>query len=198
VDDLEIVWEGNVVGWLKNVDFETFFVGSSKIEGDFLSADGPIAAEFRTKLQAHGRRLKSEQETSLAFSTAERGGRAKLWSPTANWPWEVTLPSFHTEALPVRPEIQRALEEVEGRDPEERRKKKFEVALRQFDGLIANTERSVQALEDALTADEQHGILEAIEKAKKAKGTGNLDDLRFRLQDMEKAATVIGDAIVRR
>jgi uncharacterized protein YjgD (DUF1641 family) len=71
------------------------------------------------------------------------------------------------------------------------------VVVRQLDGLIANTMRSVQALEGKLTADEQQGILEAIEKAKKAKGDGNLDDLRGRLQDMEKAATVIGQAMLR-
>jgi molecular chaperone DnaK len=94
-------------------------------------------------------------------------------------------------------EVNRLVEETKARDAEERGKKDLDVVVRQLDGLIANTMRSVQALEGKLTADEQQGILEAIEKAKKAKGDGNLDDLRGRLQDMEKAATVIGQAMLR-
>jgi molecular chaperone DnaK len=94
-------------------------------------------------------------------------------------------------------EVNRLVEETKARDAEERGKKDLDAVLRQLDGLIANTMRSVQALEGKLTADEQQGILEAIERAKKAKGDGNLDDLRGRLQDMEKAATVIGQAMLR-
>jgi molecular chaperone DnaK len=94
-------------------------------------------------------------------------------------------------------EVNRLVEETKARDLEERGKKDLDVVLRQLDGLIANTMRSVQALEGKLTADEQQGILEAIERAKKAKGDGNLDDLKGRLQDMERAATVIGQAMLR-
>jgi molecular chaperone DnaK len=94
-------------------------------------------------------------------------------------------------------EVNRLVEETKARDQEERSKKDLDAVVRQLDGLIANTMRSVQALEGKLTADEQQGILEAIEKAKKAKGDGNLDDLKGRLQDMEKAATVIGQAMLR-
>jgi molecular chaperone DnaK len=94
-------------------------------------------------------------------------------------------------------EVNRLVEETKARDLEERGKKDLDVVLRQLDGLIANTMRSVQALEGKLTADEQQGILEAIERAKKAKGDGNLNDLKGRLQDMERAATVIGQAMLR-
>jgi molecular chaperone DnaK len=94
-------------------------------------------------------------------------------------------------------EVNRLVEETKARDLEERGKKDLDVVLRQLDGLIANTMRSVQALEGKLTADEQQGILEAIERAKKAKGDGNLDDLKGRLHDMERAATVIGQAMLR-
>ena len=41
--------------------------------------------------------------------------------------------------------------------------------MRQLDGLVANTMRSVQALEGKLTADEQERILAAMERAKKAR-----------------------------
>ena len=94
-------------------------------------------------------------------------------------------------------EVNRLVEETKARDQEERSKKDLDAVVRQLDGLIANTMRSVQALEGKLTADEQQGILEAIEKAKKAKGDGDLDALKGRLQDMEKAATVIGQAMLR-
>jgi molecular chaperone DnaK len=94
-------------------------------------------------------------------------------------------------------EVNRLVEETKARDHEERSKKDLDAVVRQLDGLIANTMRSVQALEGKLTADEQQGILEAIEKAKKAKGDGDLDALKGRLQDMEKAATVIGQAMLR-
>ena len=94
-------------------------------------------------------------------------------------------------------EVSRLVDETRARDLEERARRDLDAVVRQLDGLVANTMRSVQALEGKLTADEQQGILEAIEKAKKAKGDGNLDDLRGRLADMEKAATVIGQAMLR-
>ena len=69
--------------------------------------------------------------------------------------------------------------------------------VRQLDGLVANTMRSVQALEGKLTADEQERILAAMERAKKARSDGDLDELKARLVEMEKAATIIGQAMLR-
>ncbi|HEY7923868.1 MAG TPA: hypothetical protein VII62_11850, partial [Vicinamibacteria bacterium] len=63
--------------------------------------------------------------------------------------------------------------------------------------LVANTMRSVQALEGKLTPDEQQRILDSIERAKKARGDSNLDELRSRLSEMEKAAGIIGQAMLR-
>jgi hypothetical protein len=59
--------------------------------------------------------------------------------------------------------------------------------------------RSVQALEGKLSAQEQQRILEAIEAGKKAKARSeaSLDDLRTALADMEKAAGIIGQAMLR-
>jgi len=94
-------------------------------------------------------------------------------------------------------EVSRLVEETRARETEERGKKDRDSVVRQLDGLVANTIRSVQALEGKLTSEEQQGILDAIEKAKKAKSDGNLDDLKGRLADMEKAATVIGQAMLR-
>jgi hypothetical protein len=45
--------------------------------------------------------------------------------------------------------------------------------------------------------DEQQRILDSIEKAKKARSDGNLDELKSRLSDMEKAAGIIGTAMLR-
>jgi molecular chaperone DnaK len=94
-------------------------------------------------------------------------------------------------------EVTRLVEETRTREGEEKARKDLEAVVRQLDGLVANTMRSVQALEGKLTADEQRRILDSIEKAKKAKGEGDVEQLKSRLADMEKAATVIGQAMLR-
>ncbi len=94
-------------------------------------------------------------------------------------------------------EVSRLVEETRGQELEERSRKDLEAVVRQLDGLVANTMRSVQALEGKLNEDEQQRILEAIERAKAAKGGGDIDELKGRLADMEKAATVIGQAMLR-
>jgi hypothetical protein len=57
--------------------------------------------------------------------------------------------------------------------------------------------RSVQALEGKLTADEQSRILQAMERAKKARTEADLEELKTRLAEMEKAASLIGQAMLR-
>ena len=94
-------------------------------------------------------------------------------------------------------EVSRLSAETRARDVEEKAKKDQEAVVRQLDGLVANTMRSVQALEGKLTGDEQTRILQAIEKAKKARSEAGIDDLRSRLTDMEKAAALIGQAMLR-
>ena len=94
-------------------------------------------------------------------------------------------------------EVTRLVSETRAREAEEKSKKDQEAVVRQLDGLVANTMRSVQALEGKLTGEEQNRILEAIEKAKKARADAGLDDLRGRLADMEKAAAIIGQAMLR-
>jgi molecular chaperone DnaK len=94
-------------------------------------------------------------------------------------------------------EVNRLVTETRSRESEEKARKDQEAVVRQLDGLVANTMRSVQALEGKLTADEQGRILEAIEKAKKARADAALGDLRGRLADMERAAAIIGQAMLR-
>jgi len=94
-------------------------------------------------------------------------------------------------------EVSRLVSETRAREAEDKSKKDQEAVVRQLDGLVANTMRSVQALEGKLTGDEQGRILQAIEKAKKARADAGLDDLRGRLADMEKAAAIIGQAMLR-
>ena len=77
------------------------------------------------------------------------------------------------------------------------RSKEQEAVVRQLDGLVTNTMRSVQALEGKLTADEQDRILAAMERAKKARAEADLDELKSRLAEMEKAASLIGQAMLR-
>jgi hypothetical protein len=69
--------------------------------------------------------------------------------------------------------------------------------VRQLEGLVQNTMRSVQALEGKLTAEEQQRILDAMERAKKVRSDDSLDELKARLSEMEKAASLIGQAMLR-
>jgi molecular chaperone DnaK len=96
-------------------------------------------------------------------------------------------------------EVNRMAAETKAQQNEEKQQKEKEGVVRQLDGLVANTMRSVQALEGKLSADEQHRILEAIEAAKKnkARPDATLDDLRNALKEMEKAAAIIGQAMLR-
>jgi molecular chaperone DnaK len=93
-------------------------------------------------------------------------------------------------------EIGRLAGEARQREQSEKSKKEQEAIGRQLDGLVANTMRSVQALEGKLTSDEQDRILQAMERAKQARDSG-LDELKARLMDMEKAASLIGQAMLR-
>jgi molecular chaperone DnaK len=94
-------------------------------------------------------------------------------------------------------EVSRLVGETRVREAEDRARKDQEQIVRQLDGLVANTMRSVQALEGKLTAEEQQRILDAIEMAKKARADGGLEELKGRLSDMEKAAGIIGQAMLR-
>jgi molecular chaperone DnaK len=94
-------------------------------------------------------------------------------------------------------EVSRLVGETRAREQAERSKKDQEAVVRQLEGLVANTMRSVQALEGKLTPDEQGRILAAMERAKKARGDGDLEELKARLVEMERAATLIGQAMLR-
>jgi molecular chaperone DnaK len=96
-------------------------------------------------------------------------------------------------------EVGRLVAETRARETEEKQQKEKEVVSRQLDGLVANTMRSVQALEGKLTEEEQHRILGAIEEAKRVKTRPEsaFDEIRRALADMEKAAQVIGQAMLR-
>ena len=94
-------------------------------------------------------------------------------------------------------ELSRLVNETRVQEQSEKSRKEQEAVVRQLDGLVTNTMRSVQALEGKLTSDEQSRILAAMERAKKARGGGDLDELKSRLLEMEKAATLIGQAMLR-
>jgi molecular chaperone DnaK len=94
-------------------------------------------------------------------------------------------------------EVNRLAGETRARQEAELSRKDQEAVVRQLDGLVANTMRSIQALEGKLTPDEQERILAAMERAKRARNDGDLNELRARLGDMEKAATIIGLAMLR-
>jgi molecular chaperone DnaK len=99
-------------------------------------------------------------------------------------------------------EVSRLVEETRTRELEEKESKDLEAVQRQLDGLVANTMRSVQALEGKLEPGEQEEILQAIEKAKKALdaakgGKPEAEELKASLSHMEKAATIIGKAMLR-
>jgi molecular chaperone DnaK len=94
-------------------------------------------------------------------------------------------------------ELSRLVNETRIREQADRTRKEQEAVLRQLEGLVSNTMRSVQALEGKLTSDEQSRILAAMDRAKKARPDSNLDDLKSRLAEMERAASLIGQAMLR-
>jgi molecular chaperone DnaK len=94
-------------------------------------------------------------------------------------------------------ELSRLVNETRQREQTEKSRKEQDAVIRQLEGLVTNTMRSVQALEGKLTSDEQEHILEAMEKAKKARAEPNLEELKARLTEMEKAASLIGQAMLR-
>jgi molecular chaperone DnaK len=94
-------------------------------------------------------------------------------------------------------ELSRLVNETRLREQTEKSRKEQDAVIRQLEGLVTNTMRSVQALEGKLTSDEQERILEAMEKAKKARIEPNLEELKARLAEMEKAASLIGQAMLR-
>jgi molecular chaperone DnaK len=94
-------------------------------------------------------------------------------------------------------ELGKLVNESRQREQTDKQKKEQEAVVRQLDGLVTNTMRSVQALEGKLTADEQSRILAAMERAKKARAEADIDELKTRLAEMEKAASLIGQAMLR-
>ena len=94
-------------------------------------------------------------------------------------------------------ELSRLVNETRQREQTEKSRKEQDAVIRQLEGLVTNTMRSVQALEGKLTSDEQDRILEAMERAKKARLEPNLEELKARLAEMEKAASLIGQAMLR-
>ena len=104
---------------------------------------------------------------------------------------------IHSSGGLSQADVGRLVAETRARESEDKVRKDQELVVRQLDGLVANTMRSVQALEGKLTADEQQRILDAIERAKKARAESGLDELKGRLSDMERAAGIIGQAMLR-
>jgi molecular chaperone DnaK len=94
-------------------------------------------------------------------------------------------------------DLTRLVSETRQQDQVERERHEQEAVSRQLEGLVANTLRSIQALEGKLTSEEQERILAVIERAKKAQGQAGLDELKVRLAETEKAASLIGQAMLR-
>jgi molecular chaperone DnaK len=94
-------------------------------------------------------------------------------------------------------ELNKLVNETRAQEQTDRQRRDQEAVSRQLEGLVANTMRSIQALEGKLTSEEQERILAVIEKAKKAQGQASMEDLKERLAEMEKAASLIGQAMLR-
>ena len=94
-------------------------------------------------------------------------------------------------------ELNRLVSDTQKRDQAEKVRKEQDAIIRQLEGLVANTMRSVQALEGKLTSEEQERIIAAMERAKKATPETDLPELKDRLTELEKAASLIGQAMLR-
>jgi hypothetical protein len=77
--EIPLLWNGTLVGWLKQVETETVAGRPGKVEGDFVCAEGPVAAEFRSRLEGHETlEVRRADSDALALCYGRRGGRAKL------------------------------------------------------------------------------------------------------------------------
>ena len=94
-------------------------------------------------------------------------------------------------------EVSRLASETRKRESAERAQKDQAAVVRQIDSLVANTMRSVQALEGKLTGEEQERIFASMEGAKVARRYGDLEALKQSLHEMEQAATLIGLVMLR-
>jgi molecular chaperone DnaK len=94
-------------------------------------------------------------------------------------------------------ELNRLVGETRQQEQTDRQHREQEAIARQLEGLVANTMRSIQALEGKLTDEEQERILGVIEHAKKVQQQSSIEELRERLAEMEKAASLIGQAMLR-
>jgi molecular chaperone DnaK len=93
--------------------------------------------------------------------------------------------------------LNRLVDETRKRESEDKSWKEREAVVRQLDGLAANFMRAVQALQGQLTPEEQQKILDSIERAKRAHGGGSLEELKGVIAEMETAAGIIGQAMLR-
>jgi len=75
--------------------------------------------------------------------------------------------------------------------------RRVEAAKGELGGLVANTVRSIQAHGDKLTGDEQQLILKKVERTRKAIADGDFEELKTCLMEMEIAAMIIGEAMLR-
>jgi molecular chaperone DnaK len=95
-------------------------------------------------------------------------------------------------------ELDRLVSETRSQEQSDRSRREHEAVTRQLEGLITNTMRSVQALEDKLTEEEKQRILDTVERAKKSHAANtSIQELKERLDEMEKAASLIGQAMLR-
>jgi len=90
--------------------------------------------------------------------------------------------------LPPRPE-----EAAPGSEPALTEAK----AAHQIDGLSSNVMRMLQALESNITPNERERILAAVERGRRVRAGGDLEELKASLKELEGAATIIGQALLR-
>jgi molecular chaperone DnaK len=94
-------------------------------------------------------------------------------------------------------DIHRLVVDTRRRENVEKTKKEREGIVRQLDGLVANTMCNVQALEGKLKPDEADRVLGAIARARRSRVDARLDELKSRLSEMNQAANIIGQAMLR-
>jgi hypothetical protein len=98
VEDLDIFWNGTVVGRLMNTNCETIrligpFGGSMKVEGNFVRAEGAVAAEFQRRLDAHeALEVRTAHSDTRLLIYGRPDGRAKLAWCTEQPTWGETGP----------------------------------------------------------------------------------------------------------
>jgi molecular chaperone DnaK len=92
-------------------------------------------------------------------------------------------------------EVEKMKKDAEMHAEEDKKKKELIEAKNMADTLVYSTEKALRDAGDKITADEKKPVEEAVEKLKKVKDTGTLEEIKKATEEMSQAAQKIGEKL---